>query len=48
MNKLSHTFATLMIEGGYDIYSLSKMMGHSDIIQTTTIYLTATVEHLRG
>lgn len=46
-HTLRHTFATLMLEGGCDVYSLSKMMGHSDI-STTTIYLTATVEHLRG
>jgi len=46
-HKLRHTFATLMLEGGCDIYSLSKMMGHSDI-STTTIYLTASAEHLRG
>ena len=47
IHQLRHTFATLMIEGGCDIYSLSKMMGHSDI-KTTTIYLSASVEHLRG
>lgn len=47
IHKLRHTFATLMLEGGCDIYSLSKMMGHSDI-KTTTIYLSASVEHLRG
>jgi len=46
-HMLRHTFATLMLEGGCDIYSLSKMMGHSDIT-TTTIYLAASVEHLRG
>jgi site-specific recombinase XerD len=45
-HKLRHTFATLMLEGGCDIYSLSKMMGHSDI-KTTTIYLAASVQHLR-
>jgi len=45
--KLRHTFATLMLEGGCDIYSLSKMMGHEDI-KTTTIYLCATTEHLRS
>lgn len=43
---LRHTFATLMIEGGCDIYSLSKMMGHSDI-KTTTIYLNVSVSHLK-
>lgn len=47
IHKLRHTFATLMVEGGCDIYSLSRMMGHSDI-KTTTIYLSATAEHLRG
>ncbi len=47
VHKLRHTFATLMLEGGCDIYSLSKMMGHSDI-KTTTIYLYASAEHLRG
>lgn len=47
IHRLRHTFATLMIEGGCDIYSLSKMMGHSDI-STTTIYLSTTTKHLRG
>ena len=47
VHRLRHTFATLMLEGGCDIYSLSKMMGHSDI-NTTTIYLSASVEHLRN
>lgn len=47
VHKLRHTFATLMLEGGCDIYSLSKMMGHNDI-KTTTIYLAASAEHLRS
>ena len=46
VHKLRHTFATLMLEGGCDIYSLSKMLGHNDI-KTTTIYLAASPEHLR-
>lgn len=45
-HKLRHTFAVLMLEGGCDIFSLSRMLGHSNI-QTTTIYLTATVAHLK-
>ena len=43
---LRHTFAVLMLEGGCNIYALSKMMGHSDI-KTTTIYLSATTSHLQ-
>ena len=47
IHKLRHSFATLMLEGGCDIYSLSRMMGHSDI-KTTTIYLAASADHLRS
>jgi site-specific recombinase XerD len=47
LHKLRHTFATLMLEGGCDIFSLSRMMGHSEI-KTTTIYLSASAEHLRA
>lgn len=42
---LRHTFATLMLEGGCNLFTLSKLMGHSDI-KTTTIYLGATTTHL--
>jgi site-specific recombinase XerD len=47
VHQLRHTFATLMLEGGCDIFAISKMLGHSDI-KTTTIYLAATAEHLRA
>lgn len=45
-HMLRHTFAVLMLEGGCDLFSLSKMMGDSDI-KTTTIYLYATTAHLK-
>lgn len=45
-HKLRHTFATLMMEAGCDLFALQKMLGHSNI-QTTTIYLSATTRHLR-
>lgn len=45
-HRLRHTFATLMLEGGCDLFSLQKMMGHSDI-KTTTIYLSTTISHLQ-
>lgn len=37
-HTLRHAFARLMLEGGCDIYTLSKIMGHAKIT-TTTIYL---------
>lgn len=40
-HKLRHSYAVQMLEGGCDIFTLSKLLGHSDI-KTTTIYLTAT------
>jgi site-specific recombinase XerD len=46
-HRLRHTFATLMLEGGCDLFSLQKMLGHSDI-QTTTIYLSASAHMLRS
>lgn len=42
---LRHSFATMMLEGGCDLFSLSRMMGHKNI-NTTCIYLASTKNHL--
>ena len=41
---LRHTFATLMLEGGCDLFTLSKIMGHGSL-EMTKIYLEATALH---
>lgn len=44
-HTLRHGFARLMLEGGCDIYTLSKIMGHSKIT-TTTIYLSCSNQQM--
>lgn len=44
-HTLRHGFARLMLEGGCDIYTLSKIMGHSKIT-TTTIYLSCSSQQM--
>ena len=44
-HTLRHSFATLMLEGGCDIYTLSKIMGHAKIT-TTTIYLSCSMRQM--
>lgn len=46
LHALRHTFATMMLEGGCDLFTVSKLLGHNQI-QTTTIYLSASPGFLR-
>lgn len=38
-HELRHTFGTVLREKGVDIYTISKVMGHSDISITSKIYV---------
>jgi site-specific recombinase XerD len=47
LHKLRHSFACMLLQNGCDLFSLSTMLGHTRL-DTTAIYLEATVEHLRS
>jgi integrase len=47
LHSLRHTFATRLLALGVDIYTISRLLGHTDI-KTTMIYAKTDVEMLRG
>ena len=47
-HALRHTFATKCVEKGFDIKSLSEILGHSSVTTTMTFYVHPTLEMKRN
>lgn len=47
LHELRHTYGTVLREKGVDIYTISKLMGHSSIDVTASVYVYNDVEVLR-
>lgn len=46
-HELRHTCASLMIDSGVDILTVSRFLGHSDVTITDRIYIHVTVDDIR-
>ena len=46
LHSLRHTFATNLVTAGSDIYTVSRLLGHSDI-RTSMIYAKASIDVLK-
>jgi site-specific recombinase XerD len=46
-HQLRHTFATELVRNNFDIYNISRILGHSKI-DTTKIYLSIDVGKLKN
>lgn len=44
-HMLRHSFATRCIDGGFDIKSLSEILGHSNVQITMNLYVHSTMQH---
>ena len=47
-HALRHTFATRCVESGFDIKTLSEILGHSTVSTTLNLYAHPTLEHKRA
>lgn len=46
-HELRHTYGTLLLEKGVDIYTIQKVMGHSDVSVTADVYIHNNINVLR-
>jgi site-specific recombinase XerD len=45
-HQLRHTYATELVRNNFDIFNISKILGHTKI-ETTQIYLSSNVEKMK-